>query len=325
VTEAAWIAITLLGVVGSALCSGLETGFYSLGRITLGVRAAGDRPDRAARVLAGEVARPEAVLASLLVGNNVFNYLGSLGVAGLLAAAGLGDAAVVAVGALVLTPTLVVFGESFPKELFRLHADRLLYRFAAPMRTARLALTVCGIVPGIVACARAAARLTGAEAQTGLSASARQHVASLLREGHGLGLISGAQASLVERALTFGSLVVGDVLVPWSRVASVGLEWDRGRIARLLDQRPHGVLPVVDRRRRVVGVVPSIDLLLEPDRPVVELVRAPELLAPDTPIELALTRLRGARLAVVGSPENPLGIVTAKDLVEPLTGELASW
>ena len=324
-TEAAWIAIALFGVVGSALCSGLETGFYSLGRITLGVRAAAEHPDRAARILAGEVARPEAVLATLLVGNNVFNYLGSLGVAGLLTAAGLGDAVVVVVGALVLTPTLVVFGESFPKELFRLHADRLLYRFAAPMRTARLALTVCGVAPGIVACARAAARLTGAEAQTGLSASARQHVASLLREGHGLGLISGAQASLVERALTFGSLIVADVFVPWSKVASIGVEWDRARVARVLDERPHGVLPVVDRRRRVVGVVAAIDLLLEPDRPVAELMRAPEFLSADTSIEQALPRLRDARLAIVGTSEYPLGIVTAKDLVEPLTGELASW
>jgi CBS domain containing-hemolysin-like protein len=45
------------------------------------------------------------------------------------------------------------------------------------------------------------------------------------------------------------------------------------------------------------------------------------------PLDRALARLRqtGQRAALVGSAEAPLGLVTLKDLVEEISGELHRW
>jgi CBS domain containing-hemolysin-like protein len=44
-------------------------------------------------------------------------------------------------------------------------------------------------------------------------------------------------------------------------------------------------------------------------------------------VDKALARLRaaGARIALVGDPAGPTGIVTLKDLLEEISGPLAKW
>jgi CBS domain containing-hemolysin-like protein len=50
-------------------------------------------------------------------------------------------------------------------------------------------------------------------------------------------------------------------------------------------------------------------------------------LAPGTPVDRALTelRIRGQRAAVVGTPQAPRGLVTLKDLLEEISGDLGTW
>jgi CBS domain containing-hemolysin-like protein len=50
-------------------------------------------------------------------------------------------------------------------------------------------------------------------------------------------------------------------------------------------------------------------------------------LVPGTPVDRALARLRsgGQRLAVVGTSERPEGLVTLKDVLEEISGDLAGW
>ena len=77
-----FILLSLFGVLLSALCAGLETGVYTINRVRLAVRA-GTNHRRASR-LKFELDHPERLLITLLVLNNLANYLGSLGIAGVL-------------------------------------------------------------------------------------------------------------------------------------------------------------------------------------------------------------------------------------------------
>ena len=69
------IGVTFLGLVLSALYSGLETGLYTVNKIRLDVRASSGIAS-ANRLLA-LIDRPTRMLAVLLVCNNVANYLAS--------------------------------------------------------------------------------------------------------------------------------------------------------------------------------------------------------------------------------------------------------
>ena len=71
--------IAFIGLAASAIASGTETGIYVLNRVRLAVRAGHGNP-RAVR-LQKEIRKPERMLATLLMANNMANYAGSLGVA----------------------------------------------------------------------------------------------------------------------------------------------------------------------------------------------------------------------------------------------------
>ena len=113
-----------------------------------------------------------------------------------------------------------------------------------------------------------------------------------------------------------------------ARLQVVHLE--RGRPEHELRERVRDArysrLPVVDASGRVEGYVHQIDCLLaEPGESVLGVVHSLSALPASTPVDRALLTLRGSgrRLAVVGSPEAPLGIVSLKDLVEEISGDLA--
>ncbi len=321
-----WAALAATGVVGSALCSGLEMGLYSLSRVRLDLRAGASPPDRSARMLHRELERPDRMLTTLLLGNNAFNYLGILGVTALLGGAGYSEAAIIAFSVLVVTPALLVVAESTPKEVFRVGADRLTPAFAAPLAAMRWAFTVSGALPALLAIGRWAARLLGAP--TGdTTGDARQRVAVLLMEGAGHGVLSESQSSLLDRALALRNARVGDEMVAWSAVRTVGADWPRGRVVAALSQVRHTRLPVVDGRGRVVGVLRQMDVLLRPRASVRELATPAFRLDPGASVQEALGAMRreGATLAIVERGGRPLGIVTVKDLVEPLIGDIREW
>ena len=88
-------------------------------------------------------------------------------------------------------------------------------------------------------------------------------------------------------------------------------------------------LPVVDNDGRLVGVLNTVRALSDPDRATVDLMRQPLLLDANDSMLEAIDRLRsegrGMGIVVKAGTLTPLGVVTVKDLVEPLTGELAAW
>ncbi len=321
-----WAALAAVGVVGSALCSGLEMGLYSLSRVRLDLRASASPPDRSARLLHHELERPDRMLTTLLLGNNAFNYIGILGVTALLEGAGYSEAAVIAFSVLVVTPGLLVVAESTPKEVFRVAADRFTPVFAIPLAAARWLFTISLVLPALIAIARWSARLLGAP--TGETAGdARQRVAVLLLEGAGHGVLSESQSSLLDRALALRNARVGDEMVAWAGVRTVGADWPRGRVVAVLSQVRHTRLPVVDGRGRVVGVLRQMDVFLRPRASVREVMTPVFRLDPGRSVQDALGAMRreGAALAIVERGGRPLGIVTVKDLVEPLIGDIREW
>lgn len=331
VVTAAWWLLAIASVLGSALCSGVEMGCYSLNRIRLDLRVLRSPPDRAARLLQREIDNPARLISTILVGNNVFHYFGALATTALLDRSGASHAAVVVVNVLVLTPILLIFGESVPKELFRLDADRLTYSFARPLAFLRAIFTLMGVLPLIMFIARGVERLSGLaageESAVEHMGDARKRIATLLKESASSGTLSESQTTLVDRALAMRETKVRDEMIPWSNVRKVRLSWGRDRIVRYLAGQSSSRVPVLDDSGRVLGVLRQIDALTRPEQSIESLLVPPARLAPDTPLLQAISVLAQSvsRLGIVESGGNPVGLATNKDLVEPLTGELPDW
>ena len=93
-------------------------------------------------------------------------------------------------------------------------------------------------------------------------------------------------------------------------------------------------MPVLDGPEKVVGVLHLLDVLLAQEseggalRPVTEFMAPPLTLDPDQTVTAALTAMQrhGAAMAIVTDPQQRfLGIVTVKDLVEEIVGDLHAW
>jgi putative hemolysin len=312
------VALLTLGMLGSAFCSGAETGIYTLSRIRLSLRASGERPDRLARVLKREVEHPARVLATLLIANTFFNNLGSIGTSALLEPH-FGDVSVVVLNVLFLTPLLFIFSESLPKELLRTEADRLTY-YAAPLLFAgRVVLTACLVLPLIGLLVRVITRALGLTDASGL-AEPGEKIAALLKEGARHGVLSESQTTLLDRALLLRETKIRGEMVPWSQAAVVSTAWDRPRLAEFLATHQRSRYPLVDLSGAVVGVVEHLDLCLNPKQPPAQLARPVVFLDPESSVRDGLVRLKAAdaKMGVVRLAGRPLGIVSSADLIEPL-------
>ncbi len=322
-----WVLVALVGLGGSAMWSGLETGLYCMSRVRLAVRAGvPGRHGAPARVLAKQLEKPDSVLATILLGNNVCNYLGTLGLTAVLEAQGFSTAAMVLLQVAVLTPMLLVFGESLPKEVFRVRADQFPLALANVLRAVRFVATITGVLPLISGFAWVAARLTGAPSAD-LSKPEGERLAELFRESASSGAISTEQVKLAERAMEFGQRRVRDRMVPWSRVDAVSAGWTRERVLKAVSRSPHTRVVVIGPSGGVVGIADRLALQADPGA-TLESVTGPAIwLDADMGLRAALVRLRegGTPLGLVGGSERPIGLVTVKDLVEPLTGALRAW
>lgn len=321
-----WVLFVLLGLGGSAVWSGMETGLYRASRIRAAARASAVRPRLRSRLLMRELRHPDRALTSLLIGNNVCNYVGSLGVVGLLTLAQLSEVEIIVLQALVLTPVLLVFAESLPKEVFRVDADRLSEVFAPALWALRWLATITLVLPLVLWVTRVITRLFGAPG-VGALTGARERIVAMLKQGaHGSGL-SDEQATLIDRALAFGRARVEQEMIPWSGVHRIGADAPRAQLDVLLARSGHARYPVTDRGGRVVGVLWRVEASLNPESDVRSLVRTVTRIEPGLSAREALGGLRsgGGRMGIVERDGRPIGVVSPKDLFEPLMGELQAW
>ncbi|MEM1071293.1 MAG: CNNM domain-containing protein [Planctomycetota bacterium] len=317
-----WLCVAVLGIVDSAVWSGLETGSYVVSRLGLQARLAGPKPDRAAQRLARELRHPERALATLLIMNNISNYLGTIALAALLNATALPAWAITLINVAVLTPILFIFAETLPKEVFRTRANTLMYPMSALMALVRWILTGLGLVPLVLLLMRTLQRALGA---ADIETSPTERIRGLIAEAEGEGLLSPAQTELLDRAAVFRDGTVAQQMTPWQAVRRVQSEQSPAEALRSLRQSSHRRLPVVDRRGHALGVVTAVALRTASDRPqgvtVRELVAGAVRFSADTRLLDALRALRsaGAATGIVESRGRPVGIVSIEDLIRPMT------
>jgi len=324
----AWLLLMLVGFCGSALYSGLETGAYSLNRVRLEIKH--HQRDNAALMLKHMLDNPTELLTTLLIGNNITNYLGTFSLAVILEGFGYGDWQAVVLNTVIVTPILFVFGETLPKDLFAAHADWLMYHLARVLRWSRRLFTWTGLVPLIDVMTRKMMSWFGGAGHM-RPFHPRRQVETLVKEGVGYGLLSDDQSAMVARVLDLGSRKLSDEMTPWDDVMTVGVNDAPDVLWDLADRTSRTRFPVVDEAGHAVGVVSVMEALRrgrDACPPVRDLMRPVMRLSKGLALRRGLSELQRQKAAlavVMDENEASVGVVTVKDLVEPVTGELVTW
>ncbi len=324
-----WYFIAACGLIGLGAFSGIETGIYTLNRVRLHVLAHDPRSNAA--IMQRLIARPNRLLGTLLVGNNIANYAASLAIGALLQDAGFINWQQIAISATVLTPLLFVFGEVLPKDLFRNHADGLTIPLARPIAVLSRLLTWCGVLPMIGWVSATLRRLLGAGEIQSAMLHPRRIMSHLLREGAGHGVISSSQSDIIERALRVNRQTVQEVMVPWRQAVVARTSQPLEALWALAGRVTFSRVPLVDAAGQPVGVLELFDILRRDPATLgsVEQSAHPMIeLPPTTRLPEALRRLQAYRqsMALIRTPGGePMGLVTIKNLVEPIVGQLGDW
>lgn len=323
-----WIVLMLIGFIGSAIYSGLETGAYRINRVRLEILA--HENNVAAKRLHRLLHAPTTLLTTLLIGNNVANYLGTAGLAVILERAGVGEAKTIILNAVLVTPILFVFGETLPKDLFAAHADRLMYPFARVLDASRSIFKWTGLLGVVMLFSNHLIRALGPKHEDIAALHPRRRVTDLVSEAVGHGLISDEQSSMVQRVLALGHVTVADEMTPWRQVQRVSIDADIDALHAKVDITGRTRYVVVDGSGAAVGVIDAVATLLaarQRDVTIRDMTAELPTYPRKTLLRDALADMQQRRvaLAVVTDRNKPVGIVTLKDLVEPLTGELTTW
>jgi len=327
------LVIAVVTVVLSAAFSGLETGIYRLSRVRL--RLGAERGDLKPVLLSKAMRDSSALLLTLLVANNLANYMATSSITYLFLS--VAPAHAVELLATSLTaPLLFVFGESLPKNIFLYRADVLTAYLGPLVFVIHQALTWSGIVPVLRLVSRLLARLVGAPVPPKrLMVSSQIHqVRTILRDTQEEGLLSHMQAEMLDRVVSIPTLRLGAVMVLMARVQMISVHTDRR--ALLEELRKHAFTRLLvwsDDPSNVVGFINVYDTMASTNafRSIEGFVRPVRSLDADTLVTDAIEVLRREQVKLIlvtrrrGAREVPVGIVTMKDLVEELMGELAEW
>lgn len=303
--------ITLLLIAGSAMCSGLTLGYFSLNLKSLERRA--KLGDKDAAIIYPIRKQGNLLLTTLLLGNVAVNtalsiYLSSL-VSGLIAG-------------FIATSLIFLFGEIIPQAAFSRHALWVGSRFAPVMK-----VMIFVLLPITYPIAYVLNKLLGEEMPTLYSKGEIMQIVSELEE-IGDGQIDADEERIVHGALQFSHTTVREVMTPKESVISFD-EHQRfnDNFISQLTEHSYSRYPVYSGNvDNIIGLLYTKDLLSEAED--IKLKEAkdaydPNFLSvkPDDTLDkvLALMLKNYQHLAIVRTKSSTfLGVIALEDIIEEI-------
>lgn len=329
-----WLALCAVFVFVSGLFSGSETGLYCVNRLRL--QLAVHEKNRAAARLQKLLEDQPGLLFTTLLGTNVANYLAPVCLTVVFLESVTAQSAAERehlaefYTTLILTPVVFIFGEVVPKNVFRRQADRFMLRISSLLALAHRVFRVSGIIALQKRISDLVMKKLHRQPASGSALHSRLDMYQMLREGAAAGALSRTQLFMLERIHLLQSIRVGSVMVPRFRTVMLPADATGSDAEKLVRRSEFSRMPVFrGDTKHVIGVVHLLDILTTaPDAPVSKHARPPVEVTPDTPVLEALTILqRGRRRMAIAVDKwgHCVGVVTVKDLVEEIVGELAAW
>jgi putative hemolysin len=317
------ILTIVICIIGAGFFSGAETAFVSCNRIR--IRHLARRLDRKAQTAEKLLAKPEMILATTLVGTNIFIVLGVVTAAAYVTALlqdyeGLGGV----VATLVMTPIILVFSEAVPKAYFYRHADVITVRIADFLRFFSLVFSPFVLLSTFLS--RGLMALLGDETPKNPFVT-RDELRGLMWESGRLGILEKLEQDMIHHIFQFRETAVKSVMVPLVAVDAIEVDGKVADALKVIGDQGHSRLPIYEERiDNIIAYVSVGDLLgKDPNTPIRKLM-GPVLVVPETKsiADLLLDlKARGEHFAVVVDEYGGVsGIATLEDLVEEIVGEI---
>lgn len=319
-----YIGILTVCTVASGFFSGSETALIGISRERVHRLAAYDPRGPGLERL---VSQPERMLSTLLVANNAVNVL-SASVATILFVSLIGETWGPWVATAFMTALLLIFGEITPKTIAARHPEAFSLRVAGTIWKLSIVLApIASFFSGITNVLLKLLRIDAAPAGSGVTEDDIRALADL---GHRGGHIEDAEREIIDAVFNLADRSVRDVMTPRLDIVVLPLPLSAVAIREAVSATGHSRFPVSPADLdELTGIVHVKDILLHPEsgeaKNLNALIRPPTYVPETMSVLDTLEQMRARRygMAVVVDEHGGVeGIVTIKDLVAELVGEL---
>ena len=319
------LVLILVCLVLSAFFSGSETAFIALSRVRL-MHLVNIRKPGAGRVTR-LLERPEKLLATVLLGNNLVNT----------AAAALATALVISVmdnanlsilvSTVGVTLLLLVFGETVPKTLAWRRPEGVAFGVSRSLVVVGWVLSpAVRLLQAISTLTSRAFGITAVHSQV-----TEEEIRTMISVGAQAGAVEASEAELLEKVFHFGDRQVQEFMTPRTEIVWVERDTTLHEFLRIYNQETHTRFPVYQEdMENIVGILSVKDLLqtmaqkgLGEDESVGSVLR-PAYFVPETKLVAELfseMRQAGQQMSIVIDQYGGVaGLVTLKRLLEVIVG-----
>lgn len=313
------VIIVFVVILGSALCSGIETALFSVS--TLRVRQLAQSNNRSVVTLLAIRENMNRPIAAIVILNNTFNIIGSI-ITGSVATQVLGDRWL-GVFSGVLTFLIIIFGEIIPKTIGERYSEQIAILAALPVAGLAIAFTpLVWILENVTApFSKGKKRPTTNEAEIKL----------LAKIGHQEGIIESDEAEMIQRVFRLNDVTASDLMTPRIMLTYIHGYMTLAEAKANIIASQHTRIIVIDNSLdEVIGYALKQSLLTamiegSNDQKIASLTRkvnfVPEIIRADKLLKNFI-EAREHLAVVVDEYGSIAGVITLEDVLEVITGEI---
>lgn len=318
-----YIPAAVACVLLSAFFSGSEMSLSSANRIRL--ESMRDGGSKAAGIAVALIDSFDNTLSTILIGNNFVNIaLSSLG--SLIAITAFGEQ-YTWLATVIVTVTVIIFGETVPKIVAKKNANRMSASLAPIIRA--LSWVLFPLVWAVVKLVHLITSHLPGETGGGEEAAVEE-LQSIIETAEDEDVIDEERSELLQAALDFNEVSASEVMTARVDMLAIDIDDDWNEILRTIESSPHSRLPVYeDSVDNIIGVLylnHFFKAMLEHGRvDLRSMLMKPCFIYKTVKLPSVLEELRRAKmhLAVVTDEYGgTLGLISMEDVLEQLVGDI---
>lgn len=316
------ILILFVLLLLSGFFAGSETALIRVGKVK--ARSLLKRGVKGADTVQKLVDEPEALLTTVLIGNNIVNiaasalvtsiaidYFGSFGVA-------------IAVG--VLTFAILTFGEILPKTFAVHHAEQISIIVSKPLEI--LIFVMRPIIKLFTALTHAFGTIVGLKTPQRTLIS-EEEMRTLLDIGEEEGVIDEDEKEMMNGVLKLDYIRVKHVMTPKEEMVCVGVDEPIASAINLIRRSGYSRIPVFEGTTdHIVGIIYAKDLLIWTDATsssVRDLMKPAHFVSENARVDTLLEEFQKGKFHIaiaVDEEGKTKGLVSLEDLLEEIVGSI---
>ena len=311
----------------SIFFSSAETAVTAVNRLRL--RALADESNRKAQVILTLLEKPNRLLGTILVGNNMVNIIATtIGTA--LAIRYLGPVRGLTVATVSLTLIILIFCEITPKVYSASNAEKVSLLIARPLAgAASLLYPLSRVFTGLT---NILIRITGGKVNTQVQYITEEELRTMVNVSQEEGLLESEEKEMIHNIFEFSETPVKDVMIPRPDIVAVSLEAGFDDLAVVIREEQFSRIPVYEGSvDSIVGVIYVKDLFGLSDAEkesfrVREYLRDAYFIPEMKRIGNLFEEMRALKIhmaVVLDEYGGTAGLVTIEDLVEEIVGDIS--